>query len=203
MRQKISRRRLLASAVKTGVGLAAWQYLGAGVLSTLAIAPVRQAQADSRFQTAFAQLDEFVTGHMKDVGAPGVTLAVANRDGLLRASSYGFRDVKSGLRVEPDTLFEIGSISKSFVALALMQMQDEGKFNPAEPITKYLPWLKIDSKFPAITGRHLLSHSSGLPGGVSLELIGLDQTFGRATRPASVSLTQILAMTCLDWYWKR
>jgi D-alanyl-D-alanine carboxypeptidase len=181
MRQKISRRWLLASALKSGVGLAVWQNLGA--LSTLAVSPPPQLKSDSRFQTAFARLDEFIVAHMKDVAAPGMTLALATRDGLLRASGYGFRDVKSGLRVGTDTLFEIGSISKSFVALALMQMQDEGKFNPAEPITKYLPWLKIDSKFPPITGHHLLSHTSGLPGGVSLELIGLDQTLWTGFAP--------------------
>ena len=104
-----------------------------------------------------------------------MTLALATRDGLLRASTYGFADTKAGAKVQPNTLFEIGSISKSFVALALMQMREEGKFDPAKPITTYLPWLKIDSKYAPITGHHLLSHTSGLPDGVPLELIGPDQ----------------------------
>ena len=83
--------------------------------------------------------------------------------------------MKAGAKVQPNTLFEIGSISKSFVALALMQMREEGKFDPSQPITTYLPWLKIDSKYAPITGHHLLSHTSGLPDGVPLELIGPDQ----------------------------
>jgi CubicO group peptidase (beta-lactamase class C family) len=61
------------------------------------------------------------------------------------------------------------------VALALMQMREEGKFDPSQPITTYLPWLRIDSKYAPITGHHLLSHTSGLPDGVPLELIGPDQ----------------------------
>ena len=104
-----------------------------------------------------------------------MTLALATREGLLRASTYGFADLKAGATVQPDTLFEIGSISKSFVALALMQMREEGKFDPSQPITTYLPWLKIESKYAPITGHHLLSHTAGLPDSVVLELVGLDQ----------------------------
>ena len=112
---------------------------------------------------------------MRDIGAPGMTLAIATRDGLLRASAHGLADMKAGVRVQPNTLFEIGSISKSFVALSLLQMREEGKFDTTKPITTYLPWLKIDSKYAPITGHHLLSHTSGLPDGVPLELIGPDQ----------------------------
>jgi CubicO group peptidase (beta-lactamase class C family) len=91
-------------------------------------------------------------------------LALANRDGLIRISTYGFADTKIGLRVAPETMFEIGSVSKSFVSLALMQLRDEGKLDLTKPIVEYLPWLKIKSKFEAITTHHILSHSAGLPG---------------------------------------
>jgi len=130
---------------------------------------------DKRFQVAFARLDEFIAAHLRDMGAPGMTLALATREGVLRASTYGFADTKAGVKVQANTLFEIGSISKSFVALSLMQMREEGKFDPSKPITIYLPWLKIDSKYAPITGHHLLSHTAGLPDGVPLELIGPDQ----------------------------
>jgi len=168
----LSRRSLLTGAIKTGAGLAILRQLNLSSLSALAIAP---AGEDARFTPALARLDEFIAAHMADVGAPGMTLALATREGLLRASTYGFADVKAGRRVTPETLFEIGSISKSFVALALMQMREEGKFDPAKPITTYLPWLKIESKFAPITGHHLLSHTSGLPDGVPLALLGPDE----------------------------
>jgi hypothetical protein len=61
-------------------------------------------------------------------------------------------------------MFEIGSVSKSFVGLALLQLRDEGKIDFDKPVTEYLPWLKINSKFEAITTHHLLSHTAGLPG---------------------------------------
>jgi hypothetical protein len=129
-------------------------------------------------------LDEFIAAHLRDVGAPGMTLALATRAGLLRASTYGFTDRKAGAKVQPNTLFEIGSISKSFVALSLMQMREEGKFDPSQPITTYLPWLKIDSKYAPITGHHLISRC------------------GRGLRRASTSLIRTLAMTCWAACWK-
>src|SRR5712671_1662055 len=160
MTQRISRRTLLTGAIKTGVGLA---ISGVAPSLTLGLLP-RPAKgsisSDKRFQPAFARLDEFIAAHLRDIGAPGMTLALATRAGLLRASTYGFADVKAGAKIQPKTLFEIGSISKSFVALALMQMREEGKFDPSQPITAYLSWLKIDSKYPPITGHHLLSHTS-------------------------------------------
>jgi CubicO group peptidase (beta-lactamase class C family) len=184
MTQRISRRTLLSGAIKTGIGLAICKELTLGELPAFALTSAQApAKNDTRFQPAFAELDKFIAAHMADAGAPGLMLTLATRDGLLRASGYGLADIKSGARVKPDTLFEIGSVSKSVVALALLQMRDEGKFDPAKPITTYLPWLKIESKYRPITGHHLLSHTSGLPGGVSLELIGLDQTLWTGFAP--------------------
>jgi CubicO group peptidase (beta-lactamase class C family) len=115
-------------------------------------------------QPVFAKLDEFIARHMRETGAPGMTLALANREGLIRASTYGFADTKAGLRVAPETMFEIGSVSKSFVGLLLLQLRDEGKLDFNKPIVEYLPWLKIHSKFEAITTHHIVSHTGGLPG---------------------------------------
>jgi CubicO group peptidase (beta-lactamase class C family) len=175
MTQRISRRKILSGAIKAGAGLAIWHLAPSLTVGQLPRRAKGSISDDKRFQPAFARLDEFITAHLRDMGAPGMTLALATREGLLRASTYGFADTKSGIRVRPETLFEIGSISKSLVALALMQMREEGKFDPSQPITTYLPWLKIDSKYAPITGHHLLSHTAGLPDGVPLELIGPDQ----------------------------
>ncbi len=174
MAKPISRRKLLAGGIKTGFGLVVLSELSPGRLAT-ALSRQPAVKDDPQFQSTFARLDEFIAAHLRDIGAPGMTLALATRDGLLRASTYGLADTKAGLKVQTSTLFEIGSISKSFVALSLLQMRDEGKFDPAKPITTYLPWLKIDSKFSPITGHHLLSHTSGLPDGVPLELMGTEQ----------------------------
>lgn len=149
----ITRRNFLSTSAKSALAVT--------ILNSVPARALAQAAA---MQPALARLDEFIARHMRETGAPGMTLALANRDGLIRASTYGFADTKAGLRVVPETMFEIGSVSKSFVGLALMQLHDERKLDLHKPIAEYLPWLKINSKFEAITTHHVLSHTGGLPG---------------------------------------
>jgi len=138
--------------------------LSSAMVSVAALVNPRNLFSQSAaVQPLFARLDEYIARHMRETGAPGLTLALANRDGLIRASTYGFADTKTKSRVVPETMFEIGSISKSFVALAVLQLRDEGKLDLNKPVVEYLPWLKIDSKFAPITTNHLLSHTAGLP----------------------------------------
>jgi CubicO group peptidase (beta-lactamase class C family) len=151
---KISRRSFLSSSAKSA----------AAVTLLHSFVPARALAQAAAVQPLFARLDEFITRHMRETGAPGMTLALANREGLVRVSTYGYADTKAGSRVVPETMFEIGSISKSFVGLALMQLRDEGKLDLNKPIVEYLSWLKINSKFAAITTHHILTHSAGLPG---------------------------------------
>lgn len=99
---------------------------------------------------------------MLETRAPGMTLALADRNGFLRTSQYGFADLKLGVKVGPQTLFEIGSISKSFVSIATLSLADEGKIDLHKPVIDYLPWLKIESKFAPFTPHHLLTHTAGL-----------------------------------------
>lgn len=161
MNRAITRRQLMTNGLKAGLGLAATQTVSRA--QPFSIIHSLNSQA-VRFAPAFTRLDEFITRHMIEVGAPGMTLALADRNGLLRSSQYGFADVKAGIRVAPQTLFEIGSISKSFVAIAILQLADEGKLDLRKPVTAYLPWLKLESKFVPFTTHHLLSHTSGLSG---------------------------------------
>src|SRR5215212_7921379 len=150
----ISRRQFLSSSAKSAVA----------VTLLHSFVPARVLAQAAAVQPVFTRLDEFIVRHMRETGVPGMTLALANRDGLIRVSTYGYADTKAGSRVVPETMFEIGSISKSFVGLALMQLRDEGKLDLNKPIVEYLPWLKINSKFAAVTTHHILTHTAGLPG---------------------------------------
>ncbi|HYN23735.1 MAG TPA: serine hydrolase domain-containing protein [Pyrinomonadaceae bacterium] len=156
----ISRRALLRNAFNAGVGLVVFSQFPEG-------RPILAASANSqrtaeRFQPAYQRLDAFIARHMHETGAPGMTVALADRNGLLRTSQYGFADLKAGVKVGPQTLFEIGSISKSFVAIAILSLADEGKIDLHKPVIEYLPWLKIESKYAPFTTHHLLTHTAGL-----------------------------------------
>ncbi len=158
----LTRRALLRNGIKTGVGVVLLRELAFDSLPVIVSAEVAP-QAD-RFQTVYQRLDEYIARHMSEMGLPGMTLALADRNGLLRSSQYGFADVKSGVKVSSQTMFEIGSISKSFVAIAVLQLAEEGKLDLQKPVTTYLPWLKTETKFAPFTTHHLLSHTSGLSG---------------------------------------
>src|SRR5678815_1073170 len=142
---KLSRRKFLSTSTKSALAIS--------VLKS--VMPLNVLAQSAAVQPVFARLDEFIARHMHETGAPGMTLALANRDGLIRASTYGFADMKARLRVANETMFEIGSISKSFVGLALLELREEGKIDFNKPVTDYLPWLKINTKFEAITTHHL------------------------------------------------
>jgi D-alanyl-D-alanine carboxypeptidase len=108
-------------------------------------------------------LDTFIARYMKAMNAPGMTLALARREGMERIATFGYADLESKEAVTPDHLFQVGSITKSFVALTCLQLHDEGKLDLERPILDYLPWLPIVAKQGTITVHHLLTHTSGLP----------------------------------------
>lgn len=112
---------------------------------------------------AFRLIDQFVAQSLQQNGTPGLSLALVDRRGLISARAYGYADLERYKPVERDARFEIGSISKSFTALALMQLADSGRFDPSLPVTKYLPWFTPSNRFAPITGHHLLTHTAGLP----------------------------------------
>ncbi|MGB7281373.1 MAG: serine hydrolase domain-containing protein [Candidatus Acidiferrum sp.] len=109
------------------------------------------------------ELDGFIAGYMPAMNAPGMTLGLTDSSKTLRAAGYGFADVDKRIAVNERHLFEIGSITKSFVALVLLQMRDEGKLDLHAPVLDYLPELPIEAHFGPITIHHLLTHTSGLP----------------------------------------
>ena len=118
--------------------------------------------------TALAAIDTTVGAEMERTRQPGVAIGVTDRDGTLAVRTYGFAEVASRRPVEPDTLFETGSIGKSFTAIALLQLVDEGRFDLDEPVARYLPWLEIGQREgdPPITARHLLTHTAGIVTGI-------------------------------------
>ena len=129
------------------------------------------------------ELDTFIARYMKAMNAPGMTLALARREGTPRVATFGFADRESQEPVTPDHLFQVGSITKSFVALTCLQLQDEGKLDLERPILEYLPWLPIVAKQGVITPHHLLTHTSGLPNALGFLMSDPGARYVQAYRP--------------------
>jgi D-alanyl-D-alanine carboxypeptidase len=112
---------------------------------------------------AWRALDRFIAGYCTAMNAPGLTLGLANAEGAVRVSSCGYVDLAAKTPVTTSHLFEIGSITKSFVALVVLQLHEEGKVDLQAPVLNYLPWLSMEADFGDILVHHLLTHSSGMP----------------------------------------
>src|SRR4029077_16051441 len=116
----LTRRRLLSASAQTAAAIAASNFF--------AMEGFAQPET-GRYQPVFPKLDQFVKQYMLDMNSPGLTLVLADRDGVQRVVTYGFSDLENKTRVKPEDLFQIGSISKSFLALCLLQLRDEGKLD--------------------------------------------------------------------------
>jgi CubicO group peptidase (beta-lactamase class C family) len=91
--------------------------------------------------------------------APGAAVLVAQNGRVLFKKGYGLADVPHGIPITPRTQFCIGSITKQFIAAAILKLEEEGKLSVTDKLSKYFP------DFPRgdeVTLRHLLTHTSGI-----------------------------------------
>ena len=128
-------------------------------------------------ERAFEEIDRYVARRISEVNMPGMALAVTDRERLLRVATFGYADLAAGTPVQPGSMFEIGSIGKSFTNVALMQLSDEGLLDPQAPVSRYLPWFEVQSDYGPITAHHLMTHTSGLVSGTDIGPHGLYESW--------------------------
>jgi CubicO group peptidase (beta-lactamase class C family) len=112
---------------------------------------------------SYDALDAYVEEQMHRLNIPGVSLVIVEGDQIVHLRGFG--QVRPGGETpSPQTPFFIGSLTKSFTALAVMQLVETGKIDLDAPVQRYLPWFRVaDSQASAqITVRHLLNQTSGL-----------------------------------------
>jgi CubicO group peptidase (beta-lactamase class C family) len=105
-----------------------------------------------------------VEEEMEEDSVPGLALAIVRGDEVVHLRSFGTTE-PDGRPVTPKTSFVLGSMSKSFTALATMQLAEKDKVELDAPVQRYLPWFRVASSEASarITVRHLLNQTSGLP----------------------------------------
>ena len=111
--------------------------------------------------TAQARLAELIERHH----VPGAVLGVL-LDGATSVTAAGVLNVETGVRATPDSLFQIGSITKVYTATLALQLADEGALDIDVPIAAVLPELRLAEPHATarVTMRHLLTHTSGIEG---------------------------------------
>ena len=110
-------------------------------------------------------LDQNVNDSMKSWHCPGVALALIKGDQVLHQSAYGLLDVEDQLPMTENTRFAMASVTKSFTAMSVALLVDEGKLEWDKPVREYMPEFILDDPYVTqhVTVRDMLSHRSGLP----------------------------------------
>ena len=99
---------------------------------------------------------------MSKTHLPAISVAAVENGQIIYSKGFGLRNRAYGLTATPNTLYAIGSVTKSFTALSIMQLFNEGKLSLDDPVSKYAP-LELKSMGEPVKIWHLLTHSSGIP----------------------------------------
>jgi CubicO group peptidase (beta-lactamase class C family) len=117
---------------------------------------------------SIAELQAEIEKILRESGAPGAAVAIVSRDGVEWVAGLGLADMASKRPATAQTLFRLGSISKEFVALAALKLQEEGKLKLTDTVRQWLPECPIENPWEStdpIRLVHLLEHTSGVPDG--------------------------------------
>ncbi len=112
----------------------------------------------------FTKIDDYIQHEMKEGRIPGLALGIVKGDEIIYQKGYGIAD-HDGTPVTVNTPFIIGSVSKTFTALGIMQLVEKDKIELDAPVQRYIPWFTLQNPdySAKVTVRDLLMHKSGLP----------------------------------------
>ena len=121
-------------------------------------------------------IDTFINEEMRTSRIPGLALGIVKNGEIAYLKSYGHAG--NGRTLTPQTPFLIGSLSKSFTAVATMQLVEAGLLNLDAPVREYLPWFEMAGEydFSTMTVRHLLVQTSGIPWEAGLSTLAEDSS---------------------------
>jgi CubicO group peptidase (beta-lactamase class C family) len=118
-------------------------------------------------RAAFPEIDRLVREFTTRENIPGAAWGIILDGRLVHVGTTGVRELVTRSPVTADTVFRIASMTKSFTAMAILKLRDEGRLSLDDPAERYVPELKglayPATDAPRITIRHLLSHSTGFP----------------------------------------
>lgn len=113
--------------------------------------------SEERIQLAIDYFNE----QMQNNNIIGGVFGITHRDQLIRSQGFGKINKRSNKTPDKKTIYSIASVTKSFTAAAIYQLQDKGLLNVDSPVNTYIPWFRFKQSTENITLRHLLTHSAG------------------------------------------
>jgi serine beta-lactamase-like protein LACTB len=134
---------------------------------SLAAASARAAEPNTppakQYEAVAAALEKMIRREMADKGLPALSIALVDDQKIVWSQGYGFADPAAKKAATAQTVYRVGSVSKLFTDLAVMQLVERGALDLDEPVKKYLPDFKPANRFGKdVTLRMLMSHRAGL-----------------------------------------
>jgi len=121
----------------------------------------------AKLQSAMPEIDRIFRAYATDEHIPGMIWGVVIDGQIAHIGSFGVRDRASQAPIAPDTAFRIASMTKSFTALAVLKLRDDGRLSLEDPVSRWIPEfsrMALPTRdTPPLTIRQLLSHSAGFP----------------------------------------
>ncbi|MBN1368668.1 MAG: beta-lactamase family protein [Dehalococcoidaceae bacterium] len=138
-------------------------------LAVLAASTSQTAEARIDKLTTQESISEYMMRMLSEDSIPGSAAVVVNNQQTIYAKGFGITSTKNPLPVDKFTVFDLASVSKSFTALGVMLLRDKGCIELDSPVVKYLPDFNLSKEdlSDEITVRHLLTHTSGIPGALA------------------------------------
>lgn len=112
------------------------------------------------------ELEAYLNQLVASGNPPGLSVIVVKDDEVVYSNAFGYADESQNVKATPDTIYHWWSMTKIPTAVAVMQLQEQGKLNIDDEVTKYLPWFDVkypSTDSPVITISNLLQHTAGLP----------------------------------------
>lgn len=153
-----------SAAVVAQTGVGAERRVAIGSLPQPKFSDPERAR---KLAAAFPEIEGLFRNWVERQHMPGAVLGIVIDGELVWVKAAGVQDLGSRAPVTPDTVFRIASMTKSFTAMSILKLRDEGKLSLDDPVARYvpalagLPYPTQDS--PTLTIRHLLTHSEGFP----------------------------------------
>lgn len=120
-----------------------------------------------KLAAAFPEIEKLFANWVERTHMPGAVMGIIIDGEMVWVKTAGVRDLTSRAAVTADTVFRIASMTKSFTAMAILKLRDDGKLSLDDPVAKYVSELNDlaypTKDSPALTIRHLLTHSEGFP----------------------------------------
>lgn len=138
---------------------------------------IESKTAWTRYTETREEMTTFIWEQMRDNQIMGLSIALVDDQEVVWARGFGYADLQEGVWATGSTVYQIGSISKTITATALMQLstREDGPVDIDDPVTDYLPQFSIHTEplrpgptpIGPITIRNMLTHHSGIPGSIS------------------------------------